>query len=281
VTDKQHRGIALVAVLWFLAVLTILATAVSAVSVNERRTVQRYIEVERANAIADSGIRLAMLELGVSAAGSPVSLALGQAQQFTIFDQVAIVHEEAEAGRVDLNAVDERHLRGVFVAAGWSEVSAAGMAARIIMWREPAFRVINGPAVDDHSIVAPDPLARHAPFETVGELRQMEGASSISGELLDAFTVYSHRAQPDVALAPALVKRAYLASPSQVETSFTAEATQVSVPSVSAQNASGEAFRIRSCVTNPPKVTCRLAIVRLTGNSISPWQVLWWGNSEL
>ena len=60
---ERTRGVALIAVLWLLALLTLLATSTVALSVSHRRAAQRLAQAVELDARADSAIRVTFLRI--------------------------------------------------------------------------------------------------------------------------------------------------------------------------------------------------------------------------
>ncbi len=235
---RAERGIALIAVLSLLALLCVLALAVLDSSRRHGQLVQRSIESYQAQEIADSAIRLTLLEL--SAPGERGVAQTAQPERsYDIFGRRVTVSYRSERERIDLNAADEAQLTAAFAANGFTEPAAAAFAQRIIDWRD----------VDDAPRAAGAERAeyrnagrtagpRNAPFETVNELREVLGLQSVREELLDAFTVYS---------------------PEPVQSIE-----------------SGHVMRLRACASAGPVEQCRIAVVRLTGNWSRPIQIYVW-----
>jgi general secretion pathway protein K len=274
------RGVALISVLWLLALLTLLATSAVALSVAGHRSVELYAQALRADSIADSAIRLTLLRL-IAAPESGFATPAGQAQTVSLLDATATVTIVREAGKVDLNTADGNLLSAVFAANGWSEEDARAMAARILDWRDPDDVEEPGGAerrdyVAAHRNYAP----RNAPFESVDEIRQVLGGERISEELLSAFTIYSHLQTPAHRIADAPVKRALeWAEAHQLGSAHWLSQTDPAEANVSMLNMTlltGEVVRIRACTNSAGFMRCRLVVARLTGSSVNPLQIFAW-----
>jgi type II secretory pathway component PulK len=59
----RSEGVALIAVLWLLAVLTLLAATVATLSMSSRREATDNIQIERLDLLADGAIRLTLLKI--------------------------------------------------------------------------------------------------------------------------------------------------------------------------------------------------------------------------
>jgi general secretion pathway protein K len=286
-TSRPAGGVALVAVLWLVALLSVLATAVVLVSVSEGRAAQRIGEVARLEAIADSAIRVKLLQL--TAPAGLVSLpASDPHSNLSVLGVEASMKVEREGGRIDLNTADENLLLALFTTNGWGESEARSLVARIADWKDPDDTPREGGAERPDYLSAGRRYGpRNGPFQAVEEIRQVLGADAISRELLDSMTVYTHLRMPSRALASEPVRRALTSlherqlaeGTASASSGGTSDADTAPPPS----SLLGEVVRIRSCVgsRDHSQSECRVAVVRLTGNVREPFQVLeWHGSSE-
>jgi general secretion pathway protein K len=278
--ESKNDGIALIAVLWLIVLLTLLGTAVAALSVSHRRAAERYIETAQAESTADSAIRLVLLKL-LRAAARNSSWPVNKEQHVRLLDATAEVVVEREETRLDLNTVGPELLFALFGANGWKEHDARSMAARILDWRDADDKPEEGGAEQNEYDEAGLPYGpRNGPFECTEELRQVMGSEQIGAELFDAFTVYTHTQAPMAAGAKPAVSRALLfANGQQLGGHRWLSPAQEQAPPAQPQigvSLVGEVLRIRACVGLRNKALCRQAIVRLTGNLQEPQQVYAW-----
>jgi len=254
--------VALIAVLWLLALLTLLASAVAALSVTHRQVFERYAESVQAESIDDSAIRVVLLRL-FAGRRSGTAWLIAQPQAHALLDSSVDVMVTRELGRVDLNAAAPEILMAFFAANGWTESDAQAMADRIVLCRQT-----------DASRV-PD-----APFHAVTELKQLPGGAGITPELLDAFTVYSQAPVPLPTAAPGAVRKALLWADRHQSGGhrWLTDEPQIGAESLAAEPAAliGEVLRVQACLRGSAAVQCRVATVRLTGNINKPLQVFEW-----
>jgi general secretion pathway protein K len=252
----RERGIVLVAVLCVLSLLTVLAVGALEMTRRHGQLAYRSFEAVQASEVADSAIRVALLEITappMPTAGRPIS----NAMTVRVFDQSVDVRIEREAQRVDLNAADEAGLMSALLRQGMADSDARALAARIVDWRD----------IDDEAGIqgaerteyrrASRSGPRNGPFETVSELRQVLGAEGLTEEMLKAFTIYSH--------ALAAERPAIDGSPEG---------------SVVRGGLAGEAIQLTACAAVLKTTACREAIVRLTGNRAQPALVYSWRTRE-
>lgn len=267
----SESGVALIVVLWLIVLLTLLASAAATLSVTHRRSLERYGETVRERALEDSAIRLTVLRL-LAAKEPERARLLSRPQKVTVLDSVVAVTVTREAGRVDLNTSDSLMLLALFSANGLQSSNAELLRQRIVSWRGTDR---NGP---------PSSLPR-TPFESISELREALGADTLSPEITDAFTVYSHLALPVAAAAPPSVQRA-LSWADKEELGghrWLNEELALKPPPVSADLSSplaGEVLRVSACLSDPPAALCRLAIVRPTDSARGPFEVFAWKSTH-
>ncbi len=176
-----QAGIALVAVMWMVGGLSILAAGLAFSSRVELMAVQQQQEQARVRALADGAIRLATMSL------------LGDGPERNLYREVPLsfdgvsmrVRITPATGLVDLNLADERVLTQLFVMAGGLDVeSAATLAQRVMDWRDPDTAPLLPFGAEDEAYQAagrPEG-ARDGRFETPEDLRLVLG---VDGHLYD------------------------------------------------------------------------------------------------
>jgi general secretion pathway protein K len=235
----EQRGLALVAVLWLVALLTALATAAVTISVGRARVVRATGEHEQARLLADSAIRLTLVELA-----SPQSTrsASDASRDVEALEQNVRVEISLEDERLNLNTADRNQLQTFL---GRQSSAATGvLASRIEHWRtvhsqQPASAIELG----DYRRAGFDYAARRAPFESPEEVRQILDVDGVAPGRLDVVTVYGQSREPT-------------SSPNR----------QITV---------GDVIRVQAC-TQARGAVCRTAVVRLTGSRRDPLQTFSW-----
>lgn len=259
-----QTGIALIAVLWILALLTVLASVVAARSMSDRRSAQRLIEASNAQLLADSGIRLFVLHL-MSSSVAEASSNIGRSTPISVFEQTVNVDASLEAGRADLNTVSPQMLRAVLEAGGLDAQQVSALSEQILQRR----------LGNDASAAT---AAGQGSFQAVSDVRAIQGGSLLSDELLDAFTVYSRLRDPEQAGAPPLVQRALrnLNAINDAKSMDGNESPQIATSATASPVVIGQMLRLRACVQSMAVPICRTAIVRLTGSTGKPLQIFAW-----
>ncbi len=179
---RSQGGFALLAVLWGIVLLFVLALIFShSVQIEARTTLYRK-QATQAYAMACGGVEAAILELAYPPAtgetpSSPLwSWRRGQREGTVIFPGgKAKLQIANETGKLDLNRASVEQLSRLFEARGLESEKAQRLAAAIIDWRSPARAeseaVVQGEASTNRERDRP----RHAPFESVEEVLRVAG----------------------------------------------------------------------------------------------------------
>lgn len=279
--DRTEQGIALIAVLWLLATLTAIAVLVAALSLNHLRAIQAMGEAVQADSIADSAIRLTLLELAGPPKRGTWTATAPENRQIELLGHAVDLEVDLESGRLDLNTGDRQLLFALFAADGWSQSDAKAFVARVQDWTDPDDTPGEGGAELSQYLAAGRNYGpRNAAFESVGELLQVLGSTRVSDEILDSLTVYTHARLPDVTTAVPSVARALawadahrLGGHSWLPSSRSSSGTTLGA---SARSFVGQVVRVRACASLQQTIGCRLTIARITGDPRNPFQVFVW-----
>ncbi|HEY1707668.1 MAG TPA: PilX N-terminal domain-containing pilus assembly protein [Rhizomicrobium sp.] len=278
----DERGLALVSVLWGVAILSLIASAVLYASVLSVQLSRNSAASDQAAAVADAGISRAVLSLLDTRAGQrwPVD---GTIQSFTFGGIGMRVSIADEAGKIDLNKTSADTLASLFESAGLSPNDATTLAGRVVDWRSSGSDA-NGDTAEDYSDAGLTSRPRKAPFQSVDELKLVIGMTPpLFAKIAPALTVYSHSANVDTAVA----SRAVLLMLPGMDTrkvddiiaqrqASTATASQAGLgappPQAGATSPqAGHAFTIRSEVRAGNTDFVRQAVVEITGNPAHPY----------
>ena len=194
--NEREQGFTFLVVIWALSILIVLSLVFGATVSAHLKTTRNAIDNARAEAFADAGIELAVLDLSAWRAqmerdprfprnGRAVRCSLGDG------DWLSIAIED-EVGKVDLNMADERLIGAALVAAGVAADEAAGVAQRILDYRDDDNdRRPNGAereAYRDRGRAGP----KNLPFDTIEEVEQVLGTPAGLADALRPFaTIYS------------------------------------------------------------------------------------------
>jgi len=191
-----ERGFTFLVVIWALSILIVLSLVFGASVSAHFKTTRNAIDNARAEALADAGIALAVLDLSAWRAGTrrearfprngqPVRCNLGNGDWLNI----AI---EDEVGKVDLNTADERLIGAALLAAGVREDDIPGYAQRILDYRDPdSDRRPLGAETEEYNAqgrAAP----KNQPFDAIEEVEQVLGIPpGLADALRPYVTIYS------------------------------------------------------------------------------------------
>jgi len=278
---RRHAepGIALIAVLWLLSALTMIAALVSALSLNHLRATHAVGETVEAESAADSAIRVALLHL--TAPEQRESLTAPQSRQIALLGWTINLEIESESGRLDLNTGDKQLLVALFAANGWPQADAEAFVTRIGDWTDPDDdQAEDGAEVRQYLAAGRNYGPRNAPFESVEELRQVLGSARVSTEIFDSLSVYTHTLLPDRTTAVPAIKRAlawadlhHLGNHSWLASSHPGSGATLGATTASI---AGQVVRVRACARSQQTSHCRLAIARITGDPGKPFEILFW-----
>jgi general secretion pathway protein K len=192
----DERGFTFLVVIWGLSILIVLSLVFGATVSAHLKTTRNAIDNARAEAFADAGIQLALLDLSAwrgaagrearfPRTGRPVRCSLGN-------DDWLSVAVEDEAGKVDLNAAGAPLISAALLAAGAAEDATKEYAQRIIDYRDDDNdRQQLGAEREeyrDEGRAGP----KNAPFDTIEEIEQVFGMPIGIAEALRPYaTVYS------------------------------------------------------------------------------------------
>ncbi len=280
---SRERGVALVLVLWVLALLTVLMVGFAGGARTELQLARNQWQSAQARAIADYGVAAVLLNLLDSAPetrwhadGQPHSLSYdGGTVQVSVTD---------EAGKIDLNAAPDELLLGLFRTLGLDEAEAGQLVGAIAQWK----RLRHAESGDDDRNVPSRPLRGDGPFLAVEELRGVAGVTPAVYDLVSPFlTVYSYRPQIDPLTAPIEVLRSLPgAKPAEVDAFVAARTRLGPVPgALPALNGVGDLVghtALRTVTITAAAKTdggtrfTRSAVVALVGRPEAPYLFLAW-----
>lgn len=210
----RDQGFSLIAAIMLVAVLALSAAVFSrAARTNAQITANTALAAE-AEALADAGITLAVLDLDavnrdrtrkrlLKTDGSLWKCSAGEAGSIAI-------RVQDESGKVDLNAANERLLAALFVSLGTPPDEAAKKAAAIVDWRDKDDKPLTrGAERDDYIAAGLGRGPKNGPFSSVDEIEQVLGFDSAASQRLRPYlSVHSGQAgiAPRVA-APGLARK--------------------------------------------------------------------------
>ncbi len=293
---RRDAGIALVAVLWVLVLLALVAASFTVTTRSEGRIVRNAVENARARALAEAGVNRAVLGL-LERRTDAGWRADGSEYAFTLAGGEVTVSIRDEMGKIDLNRAPDELLRGLLVVAGVADQAAGALVDAIVDFRDGNdLRRLNGAEDDDYRRAGLPYGAKDRPFDSVAELQQVLGMTpELYRRLAPSLTVHSARARIDPAVAPADVLAAVPGMEAvEVERRLAArEAAAPGVPRAAVPTASALgrryfapsrniAYTVRSLARmESGAVFVREAVIRLAPGKEAPYRILAWRRGEL
>jgi len=180
-----QRGIALVLVLWVLALLTVMALGLTTVQRTESALTRNQLDAARFRALADAALSDVALDLLTvpleSEPTEPIWLPDGRPRVLAFDGSSLQVRVYNEASRLDLNEATRDQLAALIeIAQGeaFDEVQRDQLADAIIDWRDADDLIqLNGAEDGDYASAGLPYGAADRPFRSVEELGQVLGMS--------------------------------------------------------------------------------------------------------
>lgn len=204
---RASAGIALVGVLWLLALLALIGLNVSASSRIELQLTANLKQAAAARHAADAGINWAIWSLLQE--GTAGWLADGSEREFELDGLSIRVALFDEQGKIDLNEVGPELLLGLLLAAEVEESQALALSEAIQDWRDEDDERRAKGAEETEYLALGLKGPGNRPFERLSELRRVLGMSdALYARLAPALTLLSNKAEINPLLAPPEVLRA-------------------------------------------------------------------------
>ena len=291
---RRERGVALIAVLWAVLLLTVIAGGFTRDARTTIRIAHNTVENARAEALADAGVTLAIDTL-LGDVG-PGELRTDGTIQTVMFDGARImVSIQDEGGKINLNLAPVELIAGLFTMTGVDPARSMSLAAAVADWRDKdSARLPDGAEEAEYRAAGLTDGPRNGPFETVAELRQVLGVSEeIYEAVLPALTIYSRRPGIDATTAPHQVLTAIPGiTDSEVDAIMASRASvggQETTPTLTSGAVAGvfarsrqRFFSIRSeARTKGGSVFVRRAIIELLGRGGLAYQIVEWGRGSV
>jgi general secretion pathway protein K len=266
---------ALVSVIWGIALLSVIAVSFLWSGSTSHKLARNGLDMAQIETIAEAAVNRAVLAL-LEPLPERRWRTDGVPQSFEFEGSVVRIRIQDELGRIDLNNADAPLIAGLLRAAGLDMDSASRLTDKILDWRDAStLKRLNGAKDAEYRAAGLPYRPRNGPFQSVDELKLvMDMTPAIFQRIEPAITVYSRRQFIDPQVAP---REALLALPTmdaeKVAAQLAARAGQnLGIPG----SLNGRAFTIRADIERPGGPQAREAVVRLTGNPAQPYWLLDW-----
>ena len=268
----RQRGMALIIVLWLVVLLSVMAAGHARNVHTDSLLSARQIGVAEARALADAGVRKAILGL---LGNGPVPPVDGTLFKVRLAGDTVSVRVRDARGLVDLNAAGPDLLSVVMRLSGADSEEQQRLVGAIMDWRdEDKLTRLHGAEDGDYQAAGLGWTARDDAFAAVEELRFVIGMRpEIYASTARYFTVYSGRSTVDPDFAPVgLLDAVRAATGSAAKTTGGTGSTtqQVTGPLRGT-------FHVYSTATGRSGATALIeAVVRISGSRNNPFLVLEW-----
>jgi general secretion pathway protein K len=202
--NRNEAGIAIIAVLWALVLLSLVAAALSFETRTEAHIARNMADKAAARAAADAGIQRAILDLLASLSaqsntwsfrdnGTAYAPLFAKAYVWPFANTTVQISLQDQVGRVDLNKAPEEVLARLFGAVGVDSGTARSLAAAIADFRDvDNFVRLGGAEENEYRAAGLTWGPKNAPFQAVEELRQVLGMTAEIYERVAPYvTIYS------------------------------------------------------------------------------------------
>lgn len=284
------QGVALIVVLWMLALLSVIAGSLVFTTRTELVIAGNVVSMAQAEAAADAGVYKAISELLSPRPNDPLSWKANSLVHPWEFGgaRLAVMIAD-EGGKVNLNSADPQLLKSLFVSRGVDESAAESLVDALADWRDPdTLRRLHGAEKEDYLAAG----LRYGPANTnltaIEELRQVLGMSdSLYLMLAPLVTVFSGQAginpasaARDVLLAlpgasPFVVDQYLSDRQAAAEQGLPPPIFPLAVPYL-AGGISPTVTVQATAVMGDNMYFCREAVIRLTSDRLTPYTVAAW-----
>ncbi len=205
----RQRGVALLLVVWLIALLTALIGAFAITARVESLQGRVLAQGSVVQEIARAGLEYALLRVADTDARTRWTPD-GRSYAWNYAGSQVQVQLVDESGKVDLNQADAQTLASLLRAVGVEATQAQQLAGAVVDWRDSdSLSQPTGGAEDpDYAAAGLSYGAKDAPFESVGEVEQVLGwTPEIYAKVHAYLTLYGGRSRPDPTYAqgPVLV----------------------------------------------------------------------------
>lgn len=246
---KNEAGIALLAVVWTLTLLAVIAVVLTSETRVEARIASNLANAAKAGAAADAGIEVAIYRLlrkranqgGVSV---PTN---GTSYDWAFGDCVVQISVQDEVGKLNMNWAPPNILTAVFEFVGVDQGVAVALADAVADYRDAdSLRRIQGAEADEYDAAGVPWRPKNGPFQAVDELQRVLGITpEIYSTVKPMFTTHSLGSSVD----PALASEALALALSQIDfKSFATTPGYAYSIRARAKHASGASFTRRATV---------------------------------
>lgn len=215
-SGQFERGIALILVLWVIALLAVIAGSFVYGARSTALTAGNLVAIAKVRTLADAGVHRGLYELAKPASDAERWKADGRVNVFSLEDgEIRLVMRD-ESAKIDLNTASDALFKGLLLSAGLGEEGANQLMDAILDWRDTDdLTRPQGAERDQYESLGMPYIPANAPFKTVAELQSVIGVTpGLYRKLAGALTVFSRQVGINSTIAP---RQALLALPNVTE----------------------------------------------------------------
>ena len=173
---SRQNGIALIAVLWTLTLLSLIGITLAWESHTGSQIARNVVESASARAAADAGVERAILDLSSRPGRTEAFRTDGTTYVWRFAECTVYISIRDEASKIDLNKAPPPLLAALFVSIGVSPEKAQSLADAIADFRDTDdMRRPSGAEASDYRDAGFAWGPKNAPFEVVEELQEVIG----------------------------------------------------------------------------------------------------------
>ena len=268
---------ALVSVIWAVALLAIIAVSILWTDNTSAHLARNGFDLARIEAIAEAAVSRAALAILAPRPEARWRVD-GTPYDFSFDGTPMVLAIQDELGRIDLNRADGPVIAALLQSAGLDAQAAASLTDKILDWRDasPAKR-LNGAKDRDYREAGLGYRPRNGPFQNLDELKLVIGMTpELFSRIEPALTIYSGKQFVDPGVAPRQVLLALPAmDDSKVANVIAARTGQFSGAATMLPTA-GRAFAVAMRIERPEGSVAREAVIRMTDDPARPFWILSW-----
>lgn len=200
-SNKRHQqGLALIIVLWMLALLSIIALSYSHMNRVETLLTKNTIATAKARALAKAGVQLGIYDLLKSPTDRQYPL---DGRNFSASSgvQLSIIDE---TGKIDLNKASKELLISLFTYISADNEKAEALTDAVLDWRDrDNLKRVSGAESSDYRAAGLDYVPKDGFFNSIGEAAYVLGMNdALYQRLRPLITVHSMQSRVRLSSAP-------------------------------------------------------------------------------
>jgi general secretion pathway protein K len=252
---RHESGMALIGVLWLIALLAVMAGGMALLARDDSLTARAALDDARAQGLADAAVFLAVNDLCDPKAAKTVPLA-GQLRTLTVLGHDIAVSVQDEAGKIDINFAPKDLMISLLTSEGLSDGEASILADSI------------------------EAARAKVPFRSIDDLKAIAGIDdALLQSLRPVLTIYAQRSSVYTPVAPKAVLEALQGMDEQKISDILAKRSENPSSLAEGQgpaNMDGRVFTISTTAEEHKIAFPRRAVVRITGDMRQPFWIYEW-----